>query len=76
MLKLQRDFYIILNYMSIYIRTIIEKEIVIIEQVNDHIYEYISNIVNSYENVDSITILLYFEGYEVELLVYQNHKDV
>ena len=57
--------------MSIYIRTIIEKEIVIIEPVSENIYEYINNIVNSYQNVDSITILLYFDGYEVELLIYQ-----
>lgn len=62
--------------MSIYIRTIIEKEIVIIEPVSENIYEYINNIVNSYQNVDSITILLYFDGYEVELLIYQSGEDV
>ena len=62
--------------MSIYVRTIIDKDVVIIEPVEDHIWEYINHKITTYESVDSITILLYFEGYELELMIYRNYEDV
>ena len=59
--------------MSLEVKSIIDSEIVITEQVDDNLYEYINNIVQKYSLMSLVIYLnLNIAGLSIEIKFYDN----